>query len=1004
MKLLSIAPVQRLTTTFHLLATDSHSACFIGDRTQFRVYAKTNEEKANCPAAAVPPKLRRGVLVRLIQIFGFCYLNVKWPQENRCYTLPMPFSSSLHRYFGFSSFRAGQQEAIQSILTGRHTLVIMPTGAGKSLIFQLAALHLDGVTLVISPLIALMQDQVDSLERRSISATYINSTLPIHEQNLRLQNFSESKYRIVYIAPERLRNIAFLHALRLQKVSLLAVDEAHCISEWGHDFRPDYLHIVQARASMGNPLTVALTATATPKVQNDIVRHLGLEDAARIVTGFNRPNLALNVRYLSGLPSKLHTLGELLSPCKSKPEAGLQGAVIIYTGTRRDAEEVTAFIREVIHTPAEFYHAGLFAEERTRIQNDFLSGKLNVICATNAFGMGIDRADVRQVIHYSLPGSLEAYYQEAGRAGRDGHPARATLLYDPEDRALHEFFIKSSNLAEDDLRAIYRALRHGEQAWSTADELSRHTGLHPVAIRVGLSMLEHAGAVEHLGDEGFRMLFRKGTWDQQEIKKAILHGKEHIQHRQTQLSGIIDYAESNWCRRKIILHHFGDAGEAGSASCCDNCQSTVTMHLSEKEPDQMSPGERAALVILDGVRKAHIKVGREKLAQILHGSKAKDIIRFRHDRNIYYGKLAVIRQKDIEEMISQLIELGYVKIIGGEYPVLSLTPRGENAIKQKEALSIRAPKSMDSDQIQKARAKLEAGGTVEYTAKLLTDGLKPEEIARERDLAVGTIYSHCAQLIGSGVLELSQVILPEIQLQIEGAIRKAGAVNSVTPIKMLLPDSIDYGMIRCVLAAQQRQGVHRATPDMTVESFLTKPHPRPLIGSWQAGWSLGFHSRFAGGDWSRSAAGELTYRLKYEADTTVLPALIQQTLDLFHIQPEMSQAKVIIPVPSSANRKLNPVHVFCEALAGKIRIPAQSLVRKIRQTPPQKEMKTLAQKRANVAGAFAVYGDIKEKSVLLVDDLFDSGATLEEITRLLLRHGATRVNVLTLTRTIHSDT
>jgi hypothetical protein len=221
---------------------------------------------------------------------------------------------------------------------------------------------------------------------------------------------------------------------------------------------------------------------------------------------------------------------------------------------------------------------------------------------------------------------------------------------------------------------------------------------------------------------------------------------------------------------------------------------------------------------------------------------------------------------------------------------------------------------------------------------------------------------------------------------------------------MLLPDSIDYGMIRCVLAAEQMPGLNRATPEMTIQCFLTKPHPRPLIGSWQAGWSLGFHSRFTGGDWSRSSVGDLTYRLKYESDTTVLPALIQQTLDLFQAHPELSQAELIIPVPSSANRKINPVCVFCEALAGKIRIPAQTLVIKTRQTPPQKEMKTLAQKRANVAGAFAMCGEIKDKSVLLVDDLFDSGATLEEITRLLLRQGAARVNVLTLTRTIHSDT
>jgi len=931
-------------------------------------------------------------------------------------------SSALHDHFGFSSFRPGQEDAIQSLLNHHHTLAVMPTGAGKSLIFQLAAIMLGAglapapVTLVISPLIALMKDQVDSLACRNIPATYINSALPTSEQNLRLQNLSQNKYRLVYIAPERLRSVQFLNALKTQTISLLAVDEAHCISEWGHDFRPDYLRIAQARAALGNPLTAALTATATPQVQKDIIRLLGLGDSTRIVTGFNRPNLTLDVKYASGFPSKLRALNELLSPLSGGREThAQQGAAIIYTGTRRDAEEVTEFAREVLRVPAEFYHAGLLPEERTRIQNDFISGKLNVIAATNAFGMGIDRADVRQVIHYSLPGSLEAYYQEAGRAGRDGQPARATLLYDPQDRALHEFFIANSVVAANDLRAIHRFVGDAvglhparsttarEQLWVTLDELSRVTGLHPVQIKVGLSELERAGTLEHLGDEGIRMLFRRGEWDQGEIEKAAVHSREHLKHRQTQLDGIVHYAESNLCRRKIILDHFGDAGEAEAADCCDNCRSAEAGPRSGKEASEMSHGERAALVILDCIRRVHIKVGREKLAQILHGSKAQDILKFHHDKNVYYGRLAVVKQNDIEAMIGQLIEMGFIKMIGGEYPILSLTPRGENAIKQKETIALNLPKSLGATEIRRAKEKLEAGGTVEYTAKLFTEGLKPEQIARERGLAIGTIYGHCAQLIERGVLELSQVISPETQTQIEDAIKKVGAVNSTTPIKMLLPDAIDYGMIRCVIVAQQKNYAIRTTQHDDIDSFLAKPHPRPLVGSWQTGWALGFHSRISGGDWSRSGVGDLTYRLKYESDTTVLPALIQQTLDLFQAHPETNQAEIIIPVPSTTERKVNPVHAFCEALAGKIKMPMQTLVAKTRQTQPQKEMKTLAQKRANVAGAFSLRGEVKGRKVLLVDDLFDSGATLDEITRLLLKHGAARVNVLALTRTIHSD-
>ncbi len=305
-------------------------------------------------------------------------------------------NDDLIKYFGFHSFRSGQKEAIQSLLEGRNTIVVMPTGAGKSLIFQYAAHQLDGITLVISPLIALMQDQVAVLQNRGLNATFINSTLTREEQIKRTTGLSQGKFRLVYIAPERLRSLEFSRALDHIKISLLAVDEAHCISEWGHDFRPDFLYIAKARQSLGNPLTVALTATATPKVQQDIVEQLGLgKGTVRFVTGFNRPNLFLNVQYSGGYKGKLLALNKLLSDHKD-------GAVIVYSGTRHDAEDVAEFITSSLGIQTCFYHAGLPTEDRTQIQKSFLEKKINIIAATNAFGMGIDRNDVRQVIHFNL--------------------------------------------------------------------------------------------------------------------------------------------------------------------------------------------------------------------------------------------------------------------------------------------------------------------------------------------------------------------------------------------------------------------------------------------------------------------------------------------------------------------------------------------------------------------------------------------------------------------------
>jgi len=405
---------------------------------------------------------------------------------------PADLETTLRDRFALERFRPGQREVIEQVLGRRDVLCVMPTGGGKSLCYQLPALLLDGLTLVVSPLIALMKDQVDVLVQRGIRATLLNSTLDPEEQRARLLEIEAGRYDLVYVAPERFRSPRFVEAMGRVRPALLAIDEAHCISEWGHDFRPDYARIGQARRNLGFPPCIALTATATDLVRRDIADQLDLQDPAHFVTGFDRPNLRYAVVEAARDEDKLAALARILERAP--------GPAIIYASSRDRCKKVGAFLEKELRRPTVVYHAGLGREERAEAQDRFMGGDADTVVATNAFGMGVDKANIRSVVHFNMPGTLEAYYQEAGRAGRDGEEARCVLLYAKGDRKLQELFIENEYPPREAIYRTYDYLRRldADPIELTHAEIREGAGLElgESAVGTAMKLLEGAGGIE----------------------------------------------------------------------------------------------------------------------------------------------------------------------------------------------------------------------------------------------------------------------------------------------------------------------------------------------------------------------------------------------------------------------------------------------------------------------------------------------------------------------------
>jgi len=623
----------------------------------------------------------------------------------------------LQQHFGFREFLEGQERVIHTVLDGRDVLVIMPTGGGKSLCYQLPALTLDGITVIVSPLIALMKDQVDGLIEKGVPATFINSSLNPAEIDERIGAMQRGKYRLVYIAPERFKSPRFIEALAPLSIALFAVDEAHCISQWGHDFRPDYLRLKWALKDLGQPPVIALTATATPEVRDDIVEQLALGKFGRqppevFVAGFARHNLTLAVAKVGGKADKLSRLTETIRQHKTG---------IVYCATRKNVEKVAAALTaEKIRCVA--YHGAMTPEQRKKSQDKFMDGDLGVAVATNAFGMGIDRPDLRFVLHYDIPGSVEAYYQEAGRAGRDGEPARCELLFNYADVRTQEFFIEGANptravIAE--LHALLgRLCRQGpvELPISEIAEQVR-SAENDMAVGSALYLLERAGYIQRDYRQGSRTYTTRlvepaKPLDKLEIDFDKLNAKRD--RDLAKLGRIIEYADHHGCRHRFILSYFGDSEAGEQCSVCDNCLTHVGVARPPTEEETVSIQKALSCVArVDG------RYGRARIVQTLVGSRSKEVLDVGLDRLTTYGLLKELGTDYVWSLLNQLIRAGCVAVSSGQYPTLSLTELGGDVMRRKKTVPLILP-AMPAKKATAAKGKREKLPTVEapYDEKL----------------------------------------------------------------------------------------------------------------------------------------------------------------------------------------------------------------------------------------------------------------------------------------------
>ncbi|MBT2654835.1 DNA helicase RecQ [Bacillus sp. ISL-18] len=696
--------------------------------------------------------------------------------------------SLLKTHFGYSSFRNGQEQAIRSVLTGQNTICVMPTGGGKSICYQVPALVLPGTTIVISPLISLMKDQVDTLIQAGIPATFINSSLSYSEANSRINEAKQGKYKLLYIAPERLESYEFSEELRQMDIPLVAVDEAHCISQWGHDFRPSYRHIQQMVANLPQkPVVLALTATATPRVREDICDSLEIDQANTIITGFERINLSFSV--IKG-QDRLKYLLDYLK--KNQQEAG-----IIYAATRKNVDQLYERLRKEQINVAR-YHAGMGDADRAREQERFLEDKASVMVATSAFGMGIDKSNIRYVVHYQMPKNMESYYQEAGRAGRDGLDSQCILLYSPQDVQVQRFLIDQSS----DRNRMTQEL---EKLQQMADYCHTENCLQEFILKYfGETETESCGRCGNCLDSRSRIDVTKEA--QMVLSCVIRMGQRFGKNLTAQvLTGSKNkkVTELGFDR----LSTYGIMKNQGAKEVGDFIEFLISQELIAIEQGQFPTifvAPKGKEVLLGGQQ-----VYRREAVQVKEVSKNDPLFEYLREVRkriaetenvppfVIFSDAALkdmcAKQPKTNEEFLQVSGVGEHKLqkYGLEFIQAIRKFLEENPEYQSEEVPASNP--------PKKSAKRAVRDSHLETYSLYKENLSLNEIAEKRDLSLKTVEEHIIQCGQQGMeVEFKELIPGEYLPLLEQAVETAGR-SRLKPIKELLPEEVSYFMIKAYL-------------------------------------------------------------------------------------------------------------------------------------------------------------------------------------------------------------